>query len=110
MQDLLSGVLSDASALSALELLAFLLGIVYLLLAIRESVWCWICAIGSSCIFGFLFARSLIYMDAALQVFYAAVAVDGWFGNRKYVLYPIGARCYAGSFMWCASHGEIRGP
>ena len=78
MQDLLAGVLSEANALSILEIAGFLGGILYLLLAIRESIWCWICAFTSSCIFAFLFAGSLIYIDAVLQVFYAAMAVYGW--------------------------------
>ena len=78
MQELLAGVLSEANALSALEIVGFLAGILYLLLAIRESIWCWIFALTSSCIFAFLFARSLIYMDAGLQVFYAGMAVYGW--------------------------------
>ncbi|MDX1481357.1 MAG: nicotinamide riboside transporter PnuC [Woeseiaceae bacterium] len=82
MTDFVGQVLREADALSILELVAFLLGGLYLLLAIRESIWCWLCAFISSSIFAYLFFRSYIYMDAALQIFYAAMAIYGWYRWR----------------------------
>jgi len=78
MTEVLGRALAEADALSVLELGAFVLGVAYLLLAIRESIWCWLCAFISSSVFAYLFAGSLIYMDSALQVFYALMAVYGW--------------------------------
>ena len=68
MPDFLQGVLAEIDGYSIAELIALVLGVAYLLLAIRESLWCWLCALLSSSIFALLFARSLIYMDAVLQV------------------------------------------
>lgn len=78
MADFLAAAVGEIDALSVLEGIAFLLGVAYLLLAIRESVWCWASAFVSTCIFAFLFARAQIYMDSGLQVFYAIMAVYGW--------------------------------
>lgn len=86
MAEFVTRAAAEIDALSILELTGFLLGVAYLLLAIRESIWCWLCAFISSSIFAFLFAGSLIYMDSALQVFYALMAVYGWWvwrGGRR---------------------------
>ena len=82
MGEFLQQALREADALSIAELIAFLLGVLYLLLAIRESIWCWLCAFISSSIFAYLFFGAYIYMDAGLQVFYAAMAVYGWYRWR----------------------------
>ena len=53
-----------------LEPLSVLLAIAYLLLAARQNLWCWACALGSS----------LLYV---LNIFYAVMAVVGWWQWRK---------------------------
>ncbi len=83
MADFFLDVSAEASALSVLEAVAFVLGVAYLLLAIRESIWCWPAAFISSSIFAGLFAVSRIYMDSGLQVFYAGMAVYGWWVWRS---------------------------
>ncbi len=83
MAGFLLDLAAEAGALSALEVCAFVLGVAYLLLAIRESIWCWPSAFISSGIFAGLFAVSRIYMDAGLQVFYAGMAVYGWWVWRS---------------------------
>ncbi len=76
--DFLQSVAAEVDALSLLEATAAVLGVAYLLLAIRESIWCWLCAFAASAIFAWVFASSNLYMDAGLQIFYAAMAVYGW--------------------------------
>lgn len=86
MVEFLSGVATEIDALSVLEASGFLLGAAYLLLAIRESAWCWVCAFAASLIFAWLFAGARIYMDAGLQLFYAGMAVYGlwvWRGGGR---------------------------
>lgn len=82
MTDLLDIVTNGIDALSAIELTATVLGIAYLLLAIRESIWCWACALAASLLFAWLFVTSRLYMDAGLQIFYAVMAVYGWWRWR----------------------------
>ena len=60
------------------EALAVLLGIAYLLLAARESLWCWYAAFASTAIFLVLFWQVRLYLESALQVYYLGMAVYGW--------------------------------
>lgn len=71
-------LLAATSSLSAWELVAVLLGIAYLLLAVRESLWCWYAAFVSTGIFLWLFWEVNLLMESALQVYYLAMAVYGW--------------------------------
>ena len=69
--------------MSGWELVAVVLSVAYLLLAIRESLWCWVCAFISTAIFTFLFWDVNLFMDSALNVYYMAMAVYGWWHWRK---------------------------
>lgn len=62
----------------AWELLAVVLGVAYLLLAMRESLWCWHAAFWSTLIYLFLFWHADLPMEAALQLYYLAMALYGW--------------------------------
>lgn len=78
-------LLAQARAASPWEIAAAALGLVYLLLAVRRNLWCWLCAFVSTAISLVIFARAQLYMQAALQVFYLAMAVYGfieWRGGR----------------------------
>lgn len=66
------------STSASLEVIAVMLAIAYLLLAIRQSLWCWPAAIVSSLIYLVLMYEAGLYMESALQVFYVGVAVYGW--------------------------------
>lgn len=72
---------------SALELTAVAFAIAYLLLAVREHIACWYMALVSTAIYLVVFVDVRLYMEAALQIFYIAMAVYGWYqwrfgGNR----------------------------
>lgn len=66
------------AALSLTELAAVVLAIAYLLLAIRQNIWCWLCAGISTAIYVVLFAEARLYMESALNVFYFGMAIYGW--------------------------------
>ena len=68
--------------MSAWEALAVVLGILYLLLAVRENILCWYAAFASSLIFLFLFWDVELLMESALQVYYLVMAVYGWWQWR----------------------------
>ncbi|MEM1141005.1 MAG: nicotinamide riboside transporter PnuC [Pseudomonadota bacterium] len=61
-----------------LEYLGTALGLIYLLLAIREQRTCWIAGALASAVFFFVFLRSGLPAQALLQVYYIAIAVHGW--------------------------------
>ena len=47
------------------EALAVVLALAYLLLAVRESAWCWAAAIARTLIYLFLFSQGRLYIQAA---------------------------------------------
>ena len=61
-----------------LELVAFVLALATVALNIRVDPRAWPLAILSSLLYFGLFWRSLLYGDAALQIFFAVVALWGW--------------------------------
>lgn len=65
------------------EGIAALLGLAYLLLAVRRDLWCWVCAFVSVSIYLVLFAQAKLYMQSVLHVFYLAMAVYGFLQWRK---------------------------
>jgi nicotinamide mononucleotide transporter len=64
------------------EMIAVILAIVYLLLAIRQNILCWAAAIISTAIYLVLMFRVGLYMESALQLFYIAMAIYGWYSWR----------------------------
>ena len=73
--------------LPPLEAAGVLLGLAYLVLAIRESLWCWPAAFVSSVLTVVVMAEAKLYAEAALNVFYAGMAVYGYvqwrYGGRS---------------------------
>ena len=64
--------------MSPWEIMAVALAIAYLLLVIRQNIWCWAAAIASTTIYAVLMYGAALYMESALQLFYIAIAVYGW--------------------------------
>ncbi len=75
--------LADAmAAMSAWEAAAVVLSVAYLLLAVRQNPWCWAAAFASTTIFTALFWQVQLVMQSALNVYYMAMAVYGWWHWR----------------------------
>ena len=53
--------------------------VAYLLLAVKENVWCWLFAFISTVIYTMLFWNVSLLMDSALNAYYMAMAVFGWY-------------------------------
>jgi nicotinamide mononucleotide transporter len=60
------------------EMVAAVLAVVYLLLAIRQRQSCWWAAFVSSCLYVWVLFGARLYMESALNGFYAAMAVYGY--------------------------------
>jgi len=71
-------------AMSGWEVFAALLGIGYVILAARESQWCWPLAFISTLIYTILFWEGQLPMQALLNVYYMAMAVYGYMLWRKH--------------------------
>lgn len=63
---------------SPVETVAAVLAVVYVVLAARQVIWCWPCAIASTALFFGIFFDRALYQQAALQLFYIGMAVYGW--------------------------------
>jgi len=82
VSEFVDGLRDAAAALTAWEVAAVVLALAYLGLAVRQSLWCWAAALASTAIYLVLFLRAGLYMESALQVFYIAMAVYGWYAWR----------------------------
>lgn len=76
------GALNYAQTMSHWETTAVVLGVAYIVLAMRQSQWCWYAAFGSTAIFSWLFFDVSLLMESALNVYYLAMAVYGWMSWR----------------------------
>ena len=80
------------------EIVAVVLAIAYLLLAAREHIACWACAFISSAIYTFVFWDVSLLMESMLNIFYAVMAVVGWYewryGDSKHGGLSIGRLAY----------------
>lgn len=65
-------------ATSYWEWCAVFLAVFYLLLAVKESKWCWPAAFLSTSIYTFLFFDVNLYMESFLNSYYLVMAVYGW--------------------------------
>ncbi len=65
------------------ENLAVALAVTYLLLAMRENIWCWYAAFISTLIFTVLFWNVSLPMQSLLNLYYMAMAVYGWWQWKK---------------------------
>ena len=82
------------------EWIAVALAFAYVLLAIRQSRWCWPAAAASAGIYFVLFARGGLPMQAALQVFYIAMAAYGWHAWSSIHGEPAGLRVRTWPVRW----------
>jgi nicotinamide mononucleotide transporter len=80
--DMQQALTAALQAMTAWEALAVALGIAYLLLALRESLWCWYAAFFSTLIFLFIFWDVSLLMESGLQLYYLGMAVYGWWQWR----------------------------
>ena len=65
--------------MSGWEIIAVVLAIAYLLLAVKQNLWCWVAAFFSTLIYSVLFFDVSLLMDSALNVYYLVMAVYGWY-------------------------------
>jgi len=65
-------------ALSPWEVLATILGIIYVVLAAKESFWCWPAAFVSTLIYTVLFWEGQLPLQAILNFYYMGMAIYGF--------------------------------
>lgn len=73
------------------------LAVAYLLLAIRQRISCWLAAFVSSCLYVWVLFGARLYMESALNAFYAAMAV---YGFRQWIRGSGTGRLDVSSWPW----------
>ena len=70
-----------------IELFGAATGLIYLYLEIKQNIWLWPLGILTSTLYIIIFFQSKFYADMALQFYYVAISVYGWYwwlkGNRN---------------------------
>lgn len=79
MSDFLDLFLTQLINTSSWEWLAVVFALGYLLLAVKESLWCWPAAFISTAIYSALFFDVNLYMESILNIYYLIMAVYGWY-------------------------------
>jgi len=83
---LLNAIIDGFSIMSNWEIFAASLGIAYVILAARESQWCWPLAFISTLIYTFLFWEGQLPMQALLNFYYMGMAIYGYILWRQHGL------------------------
>ena len=78
MRDLKAQLLEQLSVMATAEVVAVVFAVLYLLLAIRQSIFCWYCAGISTALYIYLYFATNLYMESLLNVFYFFMAIYGW--------------------------------
>ena len=76
-------VLEALWAMHRVEVAAVLTGIVYVILAARENIWCWFFGIISAGLSIYLFIISRLYAESVLYFYYVLAGIYGWYAWRK---------------------------
>jgi nicotinamide mononucleotide transporter len=69
----------ELHAMPVPEAIAALAALAYLVLAIRQNIWCWFFAAVSTALYVALFIGARLYMESLLNVFYFGMALYGWY-------------------------------
>lgn len=81
-------IVSYFTTLPALELLAVVTSLLYVILAAKGNIWCWPAAILSTVLYTVIFYDVYLWMDSALQLYYLVMALYGWYCWRKNAATP----------------------
>ena len=68
--------------MTSLEIISVITAVLYLLLAIRQNIWCWVFGGISTAILVYLSFNAQLYMQSVLNAVYFALSVYGWFSWR----------------------------
>jgi nicotinamide mononucleotide transporter len=69
---------------TVLEIISVILGVLYLILMVKENIWCWIFGIISSAITIYLYIHVTLYLEAGLNFYYILAGFYGWMYWHKH--------------------------
>lgn len=65
--------------MSYLELIGVVFGLIYVLLNIRQNIWCWPAGLVNVSLFLILFYQTRLYAEVGLQAVYIVLSIYGWY-------------------------------
>ena len=80
----IQAIVTAFQQMSGWEITAALMGVAYILLAAKESQWCWLFAFLSPLIYTALFWEGQLPMQALLNFYYMGMAIYGFWLWRKH--------------------------
>jgi len=83
LYEFFQGVISGIKVTTALEWIAVICSVAYVVLAVLKSIWCWPFAFIGSLLFVYLCIDSQLYLEGGLQFFFVIMAVVGWIAWNK---------------------------
>jgi nicotinamide mononucleotide transporter len=81
--DILTQIANTFLAQSMLETIAVVCAVLYLVLVVRENIWCWFFAFISTAIYIYLFHSVSLFSESVLNFYYLIMAVYGWWQWHK---------------------------
>ena len=75
---------ASAIEMGWVQWLAFLFSITYVILAVKENVWCWFFGLIGVLLSFKVYVDVQLYSDAILQIYYAAMSIYGWWSWTQY--------------------------
>lgn len=78
MTEFLTSLNAAWAATSNTEIIAVAFGLIYIILAAKENIWCWPAAFIGTGTSIYLFWDGSLYMESALNVYYLLMAIVGW--------------------------------
>lgn len=83
MENYWEQILIGIQETSVFEWAAVLTGVLYVILAAKKIILCWLFALISTGVFIFICFKEKLFIESGLQVFYFAMAIYGWINWRK---------------------------
>lgn len=80
-----NNIQASVAATDGLTWIGTILAVLYVLLALRLSRWCWVAGTFSSLLFVVIYFNNALYYESILNMLYAALGVYGWiqWGKRN---------------------------
>lgn len=88
MHEIWVQIIAAWQAQSPFEIVAVFAAIMYLVLAIRENIWCWFFAFISTILYIYVFHNVSLLSESILNIYYLIMAFYGWYqwryGNHQH--------------------------
>ncbi|MFC2096412.1 nicotinamide riboside transporter PnuC [Bacteroidota bacterium] len=62
-----------------IEVIGSIFGLLYILLSIKQNIWCWPIGFITSALYIYVFFVTKFYADMGLQVYYLVISLYGWY-------------------------------